>query len=197
MGIRVGGGKGFINVGGGEGLHLPGRLSGPPPKKPLEPIQNPFPEKEEFRLGVYQLIEEFDDYLTCKGYDPNAERATRYTRGAHKTIKVAKPALLQRTPWDGQTVNLIVDGVETPVTFQYTGIGVRTATATIGDEEVSEIQRITMDYIPGDVIVAVEVRKSAAVDGMDVYAPGGSGQKGLTWLDLNMSGRSWATDEET
>ena len=161
-------------------------------KKPLQNVNNPFAEKKEFRLGLYHIVEERHDYLICQGWNPNAKgTSAQYTPSAFQTINVAKPSLLQRTPWNGQPVDLIVGGVATAVTFTYplTVVGMRIATAG----EVTEIQRITMDYFVGDTITAVEVRKNSAVDGGDTLTETGSR---LTWVDLNFSGRCWAVSSE-
>ena len=126
-------------------------------KKPLQNVNNPFAEKKEFRLGLYHIVEERHDYLICQGWNPNAKgTSARFTPSAFQPINVAKPSLLQKTGYHGQTVNLIVDGTPTEVTFNYSSSEVGKRTATAG--EVTEIQRITMDYLVGDTITAVEVR---------------------------------------
>ena len=190
MGITVGG------HGKGPRKRRTRRFVPGQPAKPFRPTENPFPEKEEFQFGTYRIIEEKDDYLICEGYDPRAKNPfAEYTPDAIRQLKVAKPPLLLKSPWDGQTVSLIVDGTATPVTFQYTGTGKRTATAGA----VEEVQRITMDYFVGDSIVAVQIGKNAWQQGMvvnDVKVQDENGAN-LSWVDLNVSGRCWAkTDEE-
>jgi len=138
---------------------------------------------EDFRLGLFKIEEERDDYLLCRGYDPHAHHRHK------QLLKISKPSLLLKTPWDGQTVTL----GNRDVTFEYIDIGKRIARAIIDDELIEEVQKITMDYFPGDTIVAVQVRTSYDVDGMDVYTEEGGA---LSWLDLNMSGRCWAVDLE-
>lgn len=186
-----------INIGGDDGLPLQQRIRA---ENPRVAITDPLTLKGEFRLGIYTIEEEKDDYLICRGFDPNAKHpSSDITPNAPRMIKVAKPALLLRSIWDGQTVDLIVDGNPTPVTFEYTGIGVRIARATLvnpttgEEEEVEEVQRITMDYIVGDQIIAVEVRRNSAIDGLDVDTESGGR---LSWVDLNMSGRCWAVSDE-
>lgn len=167
--------------------------------KPFRPIENPFPQKEEFRLGTFRIIEEKDDYLICEGYDPNPKvPASEVTPHAVQILNIAKPPLLQKTPWHGTYVPLIVNGTETFVTFTYTEVGKRIATATVDGEEVQEVQRITMDYFEGDTIVAVKTAKDAVRNGMDVYGAASRSEQGglLTWVDLNVSGRCWAATEE-
>jgi hypothetical protein len=119
----------------------------PPPKKPLQPTaDNPFPEKKDFRLGIYRILEERDDYLLCTGYDPNAKNPfSEVTPSAFRSgvlLKIAKP-------WQGEDV------VEIP-------------------------------YEVGDLIVAVQIKKNAAVDGMEVTDEEGTR---LRWIDLNVDGR--------
>ncbi|HUS40431.1 MAG TPA: hypothetical protein VMX74_13345, partial [Pirellulales bacterium] len=146
-----------------------------PKRKPLAPIDNPFgfsDQKDDFRLGVYQFVEEFDDYIVCRGYDPNANLEV-HTPSAPKTINVAKPSLLMRSPWDGKTVRMKVDdglgslSTLTEVTYTY-GVepGTRTAFAEIDGTAIIEYQRITMDYHVGDIIIAVQVKHNAVVDGL-------------------------------
>lgn len=157
-------------------------------QKPFRPIENPFPEKKEFRLGGYVIIEEKDDYLVCRGYDPNAKDPfAQITPAAYRTIKIAKPSLLQRTVWE--------DAVEVPIrrrlyTYVYTALGVRTASWTDIDDATtgSEEQTIDIPYFVDDVIVAVELRKNEAVDGIDVTD---ETDGRLSWMDLNISGRHW------
>lgn len=189
-----------------------------PTRNPLSPIDNPFgysDEQRPFRLGVFLFLEEHDDYLVCRGYDPNAALEA-HTPAAHKTITVAKPSLLMRTPWDGQSAILTVDGIPTAVTYEYSDeVGKRTARATVDGEDIEEIQRITMDYHVGDIIVAVQVKHNATVDGIprsaaesyDFVPPSArpditigqsidaGGLLRLTWVDLNYSARCWAVSD--
>lgn len=184
------------------------------PQKPFRPVENSFPEKKGFRLGQYRVLEEKDDYLICVGYDPNAkDPLAEITPAAPRTIKVAKPPALQRTPWDGTVVDL--GGVEHTYEYSNDEHGVRTA-RWIGDDgvEQDEEQRIDPPYIvttnedsdddgeadevEHQIIVAVEIRKSAAVDGTDVRdverdSEGNIIDEGgrLSWMDLNVSGRHW------
>jgi len=182
-----------------------GALPGVPPlrlrppkgreKKPLLPIQNPFPEREGFRLGAYTVIEERDDYLICRGFDPNTKfPASQYTPSAQRTIKVAKPSLLQRTVWENAAY---VDIGNRRYTYVYSDsvYGTRTATWVPVDDLTGdaseEYQTIEAPYFPDDVIVAVEIRGDEAVDGIDVENENGGR---LSWIDLNISGRHWHVD---
>ena len=164
-------------------------------KGPLPPIEQTFPDSAQFRIGHYVILEEFDDYLVCKGFDPNSQYPfSHHTPGIRKTIKVAKPSLLMRTPWDGTTVNLRVDGVLTDVTYAYddTELGKRTATWDGGEET----QRIEVPYFPGDAIMAVEVARSSGYDGLKRSTVASEAGGRLTWMDVNNSGRRWKPDTE-
>lgn len=201
MSIRSGSGKGSVDAGGSK-KDIPGGVGSsskrkrpsfppPPPKKPLQPEQNPFPEKKDFRLGQYRVLEERDDYLLCTGYDPNAKNPfSEVTPSAFRTgplLKIAKPPALQRTVWEATTVT--IDGVNYTYEYDNAEFGLRTVT---GDDGSEEEQRIDPPYVLasgiGDIIVAVQIRKNAAVDGMEVQDEEGTR---LRWIDLNVSGRHW------
>ena len=190
MGIKVG--KGKYDYSGVESL----------PKGARQALEKPFPNSDSFRHGLYVIIEELDDYLICKGFDPNAKHPwTYHTVDVRKTIKVAKPPLLMRTPWEGDPTNVRVNGTLRDVTYVYDDdeLGKRTASWTIDGVEYEEIQRIDPPYFVGDAIMAVEVRQSGGFDGLRVEQgpraiPGPvtteAGGK-LTWMDLNNGGRKW------
>jgi hypothetical protein len=202
MSIKGGSGKGSTDAGGTKGDDAPGvggsnrrskkpmGLPPPPPKKPLQPdTTSPFPEKKEFRLGQFRVVEERDDYLICTGFDPNAKNPfSEVTPSAFRSgelMKVAKPWELQRTLWDGATVTI----GDTEYTYDYsdTEIGVRTAESDGGEEE----QRIDLPYLlegRETYITAVQIRKNAAVDGTNIEDEEGTR---LRWMDLNVAGRHW------
>ena len=170
------------------------------PPKPFRPVENSFPEKKQFRLGQYRVLEEKDDYIICRGYDPNAENPlAQFTPSTPiGRISVAKPPALQRTPWDGSTVTIA--GVEYTYEYSDDEPGVRTVRWTENGEEMEEEERIYVPYtldeeeVEHQIIVAVEIRKNATIDGTDVReeatedAPEGAR---LRWMDLNVSGRNW------
>ena len=110
----------------------------------------------------------FGDYLQGVEY-------RRYSDGSEVigtvNIQFALPFLLRQTPFDGQTYN--------GVSYTYTGLHVRTATA--GPD--SETQRITPDYVLGDILYVARVIE------------GGSGvAAGIRSIDLNVDGRCWAAE---
>lgn len=167
-------------------------IIGKRPESPRQPIpDSPFPENKGFRLGHYRITEEHDDYLICTGFDPNAKNPfaevipTAFRSG--ELMKVAKPPLLQRTLWDGGTFT--VGDVDYTYEYSDTEMGVRWATWNDDNgKPQAEEQRIDMPYVVDDLLIAVEIRKSAAVDGMEVTDEDSTR---LRWIDLNSSGRKW------
>jgi len=135
---------------------------------------------------MFEILEdgEFDDYLLCKGYDPDTKKFL-------DEVKIAKPHLLQKTPFHGETVTLR----DIEVTYEYQEqVGLRLARAVIEDEEEEEYQRITEDYFKGDILKAIRARRSRSVDNTEWPIEEGVM---FEWVDLNASGRAWAvTDEE-
>lgn len=97
---------------------------------------------------------------------------------------VAKPYLLQKTPWDGETV--VIDGIS--VTYEYQDDGSRIARGIVNEgseneEEIVEVQKITQDYRVGDFILVA--------NNVDMPAPMSSAD----WVDLNFGARAWAVEE--
>jgi len=135
---------------------------------------------------------EKDDYVICSGYDPD-------TNSYATDIPVAKPWLLQRTPFEGRSViRKSLDG-DFEVTYEYIDIGLRLATAIIDGEEVQELQRITEDYQPGEDLACIRTIIGQGETNSHTGWQANDGQSNfyLQWLDLNFSGRAWAvTDEE-
>lgn len=162
-------------------------------QSPFRPTENPFPEMLPFRLGTYEVLEIKDDYLVCKGFDPNSKYPfSQYTPSApQKKIKVAKPPLLQRTPWDGESVE--IDSIT--YTYEYSDAGTRTKTWTDSEgEEQEEEETIEIPYFVGDIVVAVEIRKNDVQDGFEVNETKVKTDDDgiISWVDLNVSGRHWA-----
>lgn len=195
MGINTGSGRGGSESGGrkrrpsrrriGRGNQIDGAL--------LPTEESPFPHKKGFRLGVYEIIEEKDDYLVCKGFNPNAKDPfNSNTPAAHMKIDVAKPPLLMKTPWDdADPVGL--RGVD--YTYEYSSKDERTASWTDeNDEDQEEEQTVETPYFEGDIIIAVQIRRNQVVDGLDKvndWKPQNEDGAILKWVDLNVSGRSW------
>jgi len=143
---------------------------------------------DTLRIGMFEILEdgEFDDYLLCKGYDPDTKKFL-------PEVKIAKPHLLQRTPFHGETVTLR----DMEVSYEYQEqIGLRLAQVTASEEDgdtLQEFQRITEDYYKGDILQAIRARRSRSVDNTEW--PNEEGVM-FEWVDLNASGRAWAVTKE-
>jgi hypothetical protein len=136
------------------------------------------------RVGLFQVLEGGInyDYILCAGFDPHTGKYL-------ERVAVAKPFLLQRTPFDGETVTLR----DMQVTYEYLGQeGLRIARAVIDDDEVEELQRITEDYFHTDILsVARSMLRRDSATGMT----DDEGRE-IEWVDLNFSGRAWAVVPE-
>lgn len=122
----------------------------------------------------------FDSQLMFNG--PLSELASR--------ICIAKPLYLQRTHWEGPPIQ---HGPGFFVTYTYDqGIGKRRATRGL----VEELQHITPYYFPGEIIMATEAPQinlkypvtftNEDDEEVTVKIP-------ITWVDMNVGGRVWAT----
>lgn len=162
---------------------------------PFLPGLDVFPDKTGFRMGTFRILEEFDDYLVCRGFDPNAKDPfSQVTPAAPLTVHIAKPPLLTRTPWDGVDP-VSIGGVD--YTFEYDDdfFGVRTAFWTDDEGEDQEREEtIDIPYFEGDLILAVEVSMNSFLDGMKVNGTKIKNENGalISWVDLNFGGRHWA-----
>ena len=136
----------------------------------------------------FSVLQEMDDYLICSSYTQAVQDelwvpqvySSTLNAGSNTIYYVAKPFMLQKVPWDKQTVDLD----DTPTTYAYTGIGQRTANGIA--------QSIQVPYFPGDVIVATRVL--TGIYGPTVFSsqlqqqvPG----QPIMWMDLNTAGRAW------
>lgn len=136
--------------------------------KPIIGVNAPRQPKPRGKTGgspviILTLVSHEDDYLVCEDADTNE-------------VLVAKPYELQRTPFDGQTI----DGV----TYTYASATEREA---VGG--TTEIQFITPNYRAGAEIYAVRVQGDTGVP-----SPGSAGDN-LTYLEIDQ-GRAWAYDPE-
>lgn len=128
----------------------------PPIQRPLVQI---FQMKLNFILGDYVQGREYRVYDDGSEFEGTVD------------ITAARPYLLRRTPFDGQVYN--------GITYTYIDQDTRTAT----DGSTVETQRITPDYVLGDIIYVVrEVLGGTAVS------------VSLRALDLNVDGRCWAAE---
>jgi len=153
----------------------------PPPFNPLTGKYEPLADEASVgRIAFFTLVEEFDDYLVCEGFDPLA--------GEQITAAVAKPFLLQRSPFDGKSVDF--NGLV--VNYVYSEAGVRQASGQVSGTYVAETQAITPDYFVGDTVSVARVQIGQGND-----STGYTDADGLPieWADLNVGARTWAVVE--
>lgn len=165
-------------------------------------------------LKTFVVLEEKDDYLICtpyvysdnyvQQYDPNlgiAQSIANAKAGLDAagpgtggdevvpiTMLVAKPWMLQRAPWDDQTIKLRdVDTQYNYINPVDSNPGSRTRSTD--NEEV--VEQITPQYFPGDIIVAWKTNTGLVTSVDDgsgdppVYVP-------IIWMDQNVGGREWS-----
>lgn len=126
---------------------------------------------------LFVVKEELDDVLRCRTY--SLDDAGVATEGTDD-LYVAKPPLLRKTPFHGNSIN--------GKTYDYTDVHERTVTRD--SDSFEEAQKITPDYetadgdYPGDFILATtDIGGGTAA----VY----NGQR-VIWVDGNFDARAWA-----
>lgn len=177
------------------------------------------PTKHEFQIAKLVVKQEFDDWVLCTPLYPDADN-TELANLVHPDppihdsdlganteqfyVYVAKPRLLQRTPWDGQT--LFVNGRNK--TFNYYGnnsgdtwpptndhIPGRREVIYDGGETVVEV--IDEAYFPGDIITAVFLATGYEDPFLDPDDFGEGERPHLFWQDINEGARRWVTVADT
>lgn len=115
-------------------------------------------------VRFFRVDEEFDDILICTplayGPDPEPHSPTGVNPDVKQVI-VAKPRILQKTPYDGETVVALGENF----TYTYTDIGKRT---TVGSVRGSYPEEIYPAYFSGDIIAAT--RTSTGLTNYDTPA---------------------------
>ncbi len=117
-----------------------------------------------------QIVEIEDDYLKCQTYDEVTEDAT-------VTLYVAKPWMLRRDPFDGETI-VFPNGQS--ITYTYVDDRERDA----DDGSTNETQVMTPGYYVGEVIDVFRKRTNV-IDENDDHC---------RWQDRNTCGRFWALE---
>lgn len=133
-------------------------ISVPPTPIPGEP-----PRLNDLAGRRFKVTAIHGDYLTCRTWDGATQ--------GNADVLVARPWDLQRTPFDGQTVN--------GVTYTFTSDVERSAT----DGVTTEVHVVTPPYFVGCEIRAfMHIQSSGlTVGSVTVY-----------WEDINVAGRAWA-----
>lgn len=130
---------------------------------------------------MFIVVTEHDDYLDCVPLeinnnllevddDPNPDDAI-------PLVQVAKPFLLQKTPWLQQVLSPLAGSSALANPIEDLG--------TVGKRKVGdEVQGIYPEYIRGDIIVATPT---------NVTLPSSEGDsETFRWVDLNNGGRTWS-----
>jgi len=144
--------------------HPGGRLK----RTPFDPITGKYLTRNDQELTkVFQVVEESEDgdYIICLRDNEHSSDCSA------NLVEVAKPYLLQQTPFDGLTVN--------EVSYVYSGLGERTASKEGEDDEV---QTLAPSYYEGESIVVGRVH----ADSLFEEASG--------WFDMNTAGRRWESE---
>lgn len=137
--------------------------------------------REVDELKTFVVIEEFDDYLTCvsfdffrelQEYDSDLGESRLADRIYGAMVYVAKPEWLQKSPYDGKTVNQYGTDYE----YIYTTVGHRTAN--------SAAQSISPSYYPGAIITAKNMMTGYEYSISGSFFP-------IDWSDINTAGRNW------
>ena len=128
------------------------------------------------------VLEIRGDYLICVGWDG----VTRH----EEEVIVAKPSLLRRTPFDGETIYGIAYVYHTHTT--------RTATQGSETEDQIVIPRYRSNggggVMPGETITAMNVGGGATGATFEEEDPKTEKpvQVPIAWLDMNVDARAWA-----
>lgn len=112
-----------------------------------------------------------DDYLIC--------RATDSDPVVYESIFVAKPKLLRKTPWDGQTRGQVRYVYDAEDSTKRTAYDVNDPPGTPEAERNKRTEMISSEYLIGDEILAVGVKTGIVV-----------GETAVTMLALT-EGRGW------
>lgn len=112
-------------------------------------------------VKIVAVASDQGDYLVC---------ADLFQQG----LAVAKPYLLRRTPFDGETVNSI--------TYTYYDAATRLA----DDGDATETQYITPSYYVGEQLLVIAHRTYLETD---------TGSN-IVWEDMNTAGKSWAVGDD-
>jgi hypothetical protein len=143
------------------------------PHTPYNPMTGKYlPLGDDRIVGVFVVFSNENGTISEEG----SRILCTDTRG-NNLVYVAKPYMLRRSGFHGETVN--------GVSYEFTNVNQRTA--SVPDEEDDESQIITPDYIAGEIIFAVKYRVQLVLD---------DDTEGFCdWEDINAAGRCWAAVE--
>jgi hypothetical protein len=111
------------------------------------------------------------DYITCYTFDGVVTGTDEIT--------VAKPWMLRRTPFDGETRN--------GITYTYSDDVTRDAS----DDDGTETQVIVPSYVVGDLIYAE--RNIIGGTSLEITMPDNT-KRQVAWMDTNRDARAWSDE---
>jgi len=179
----------------------------PAPFNPTQGVHAPLGRNIDLtRVAMMQVLEDRGDYLLCRGYDPEAEVFLNQ-------VSVAKPLVLQTTPWDAKTYT--IDGKEAEFTYNEPEDDGLTISRTIeyswndGEAHSHTVeQTMSYPYFVGDILAAVKPKtklgETPGVFDLDLYEEDmeltdleveimcDEDEKPIAWMDLNVAGRGWS-----
>ena len=126
-------------------------------------------------VRVFRIENIHDDYLDCKLYNPITDDAL------DQIVPVAKPRILQRSAFDGQTISY--EGGDS-FSYSYSNATERTATNTSNSE--TETQVVVPEYFVGDLILVTSAPTGlTSSEGIDIQQN-----------DINTAARGWVKKAE-
>lgn len=166
----------------------------PVPYNPMTGKYSPLSRlAEKMHVAVLKVTAIHDDYLTCKGFLPD-------TCKFFKSVNVAKPHALQKTPWDGATVTFPDYDRE----YAYTDDNTRTVTIDPGGANEREVvETVNQPYFVDDLLICAKpMTHIGETPGVPVETESKPGDyldimwdedgKPISWIDLNVAGRAWS-----
>lgn len=151
------------------------------PRQVMETVGGGAPAQAQVKAGTVLLAMDAgltDDHLVCRAVGSDSETYT--------PILVAKPWLLRKTPWDGQT--------REQVRYEYDLEDSTKRTAFDStDATIKRDEQIHARYLLADVVNAIAAVTDVELDTGEVGDDGLPIIIPVTLLDLNVDSRGWKT----
>ena len=128
----------------------------------------------KFFVRQFKIASIDNDHLLCNTWNGTTQGDEDYA--------VAKPYLLRKTPFDGET--------RSGITYAYSAAQTRTA----DNGSNADTETVQPSYVAGDILYAIPF----VLGGTDTeYDDGQFGTVAVSWLDLNTDGRQWVLSGST